>query len=55
MHIEEVLRAEAVYDRCGGLDIHKRSLTACVLARGWKEVCTLPTAGTRGWGALART
>ena len=32
-----------VYERCCGLDVHKKSVTACVLAPGEKEVRTFRT------------
>lgn len=34
---------EVVYERCCGLDIHKASITACVIVRGKKEIQTFGT------------
>ena len=34
---------EAIYERCCGLDIHKASITACVITGGQKEIRTFGT------------
>lgn len=34
---------EVIYERCCGLDIHKASITACVIVRGKKEIRTFGT------------
>ena len=34
---------EVVYERCCGLDIHKASITACVIVNGKKEIVTFGT------------
>jgi transposase len=39
----EVTTMKALYDRCCGLDIHKRSVVACVLTPSGKEVRTFGT------------
>jgi transposase len=34
---------DVIYERCCGLDIHKASITACVLVGKKKEICTFGT------------
>ncbi|MDP9351356.1 MAG: hypothetical protein M3P51_07445 [Chloroflexota bacterium] len=34
---------EVIYERCCGLDIHKKSVTACVLVPGRKEIRSFGT------------
>ena len=34
---------DVVYDRCCGLDVHKKSITACVMTPKGKEIQTFGT------------
>ena len=34
---------DVIYERCCGLDIHKASITACVIVGKKKEICTFGT------------
>src|SRR5579859_3954628 len=39
----EVVAMEIVHERCAGLDVHKKSVVACVITPGHKEVRTFGT------------
>jgi len=41
--LERVLLMDVVYNRCCGLDVHKKSITACAITPKGKEIETFGT------------